>query len=241
MKKLSILVLILGFLFIGCAHNEHMASIEKARWEAYGQAMKAYYNNLPENRRELINLQLDESGKLQGLKVYDSKTAQLPLPNEPREIKPWASQMTDSVANSKVVETAIKWTAGLFAVKIITDNAGHNTSGSYNSDRHDVTTTTDDSIKDSYNDSRQIDESVNTDTANSNNISDSNNPIDNSQHDSNNHDEQWMDNRENYENDQRENYENQQDDNRENYDNDQPNYQDQYSGDFENIPEITEP
>ena len=129
MKKL-ILLIICGVLLVGCAHNEHMAKMETARWEAYGQAMAAYYQSLPANRGEIVDLQVDESGKLSGLKVYASDQKTPPPPREPEEIKPWGAQMLES--GSALGISAMKWGAGLMAIKIVTDNAGDDIRGSYN-------------------------------------------------------------------------------------------------------------
>jgi hypothetical protein len=134
MRKYCISVVIcIVFIFVGCAHNEHMANIEKAKWDAYGQAMAAYYASLPENRGELVDLQVDDTGRLSGLKVYSSDQKVPPAPPEPKEIKPWGSQMVDSVANSKTVDTVAKMAAGVFAIKIISQNAGDDVRDSYNS------------------------------------------------------------------------------------------------------------
>ena len=151
MKKIT-LFLVSVFLLAGCAHNESMAKIEKARWDAYGTAMAAYYANLPSHRGEIVDLQVDETGKLSGLKVYASDMKPLPMPQEPTELKPWGAQMLDS--GSEMGITAIQWGAGLMAIKIVTDNAGHNTTGSHNQ------TSTDNSVATSESQSSEVGDTI---------------------------------------------------------------------------------
>lgn len=201
----------------GCAHNEHMASIATARWQAYGQAMAAYYGSLPDNRGEIVDLTVDESGKLSGLKVYASDMKPPPLPPEPKEIKPWSAQMME--ASRDVLITGMKWGAGLFAVKIISENAGDDIRDSYNDNRTSARTTTDtsaiensyntdrtstettQSYQDAYNQDNSINDGYNTDNSihdgynTDQSVNDSQNP-DNSVNDSQN-----PDNRYNYDND----------------------------------------
>ena len=168
MKKLLSLIFCFVFIggFTGCAHNESMAKIERARWDAYGTAMAAYYANLPSHRGEIVDLQVDETGKLSGLKVYASDMKPLPMPQEPTELKPWGAQMLDS--GSEMGITAIQWGAGLMAIKIVTDNAGHNTTGSHNQ------TSTDNSVATSESQSSEVGDTI-TKTSTDNSMTDSGN------------------------------------------------------------------
>lgn len=238
-KSICIFI-ILSFIF-GCAHNEHIAAIEKAKWEAYAQATTAYYNNLNDNNNELVDLQIDEEGKIKGLKVYNSDKKLPPMPREPIETKTWGAQMMDS--SSEVLITGLKWGAGIFAIKVITDNAGDDIRDSYNSnsknnssgpqnigsgqisgDVYKETNNSDSSqhLVDSGN-SQNTETTTTTNTNEEYEYADSYN-TDNSINDS--YDEEIdnsindsydQDNRENYSNDSRENYSN---DSRENYEND---------------------
>ena len=142
------LSIFLSLCCFGCAHNEAMVGIEKERQSGYIESMKAWQEAVKSDPGKILEIELD-GGK--NLVVYNQNRHLPPMPMAPAEIKTWGAQIADS--SSELGMTAIKWGAGLMAIKIVTDNAGHNdssvnTSGSNNTSNASESTNTDNSVVD---------------------------------------------------------------------------------------------